>query len=489
MKLAEVISLATGRANIELIETCDKIPEWKGFYEGYVKSFHDYTVYNGKAELKFRRFSLCMPKKACEDWANLLINEKTDITLGDEASQKVLEQIFADSHFWLKANEGVEKTFALGMGAWIVSVEGMAASEDGVVDITGDEKVNISFINATKIRPITIEDDKVTECAFIKVGTKQTNVSVHLKDEQGFYKIYNFVCEGTDENSLQLDDSKMWIFNTKASLPWFTILKPNVANNVNIDSPLGVSIFANAIDIVKGIDIAYDSLCNEVMLGKMRIYVNVRNRSIDAVTGAETPVFDSNDVVHYILPEADDGSQAINAITPQLRVGEHEAGLQQLLNLFSYAVGFGTEHYKFNAGGVATATQIVSENSEMFRNIRRQEILIEDALIELVKTIIYASTTFTNNKMQAGTDIEVKFDDSIIEDKQAEKASDRLDVAMNVMSKAEFRAKWYNEDLETAQRKIDEIDSITIDDNEAYLQDIGEDNAAQNEEEVNSEQA
>ena len=53
-------------------------------------------------------------------------------------------------------------------------------------------------------------------------------------------------------------------------------------------------------------------------------------------------------------------------------------------------------------------------------------------------------------------------------------ANDRIDVSMGVMSKAEFRAKWYGEDLETAQRKIDEMSSFTIADNEPYVDEEGE---------------
>ena len=55
------------------------------------------------------------------------------------------------------------------------------------------------------------------------------------------------------------------------------------------------------------------------------------------------------------------------------------------------------------------------------------------------------------------TNIEIKFDDSIIEDKESEKSSDRVDVNMDIMSKAEYRSKWYNEDMEKAQRTIDDI--------------------------------
>ena len=54
----------------------------------------------------------------------------------------------------------------------------------------------------------------------------------------------------------------------------------------------------------------------------------------------------------------------------------------------------------------------------------------------------------------------INFDDSIIEDKQAERQSDRQDVSMGVMSHAEYRAKWYGETLEEAQSKLPEQNQV-----------------------------
>ena len=54
-------------------------------------------------------------------------------------------------------------------------------------------------------------------------------------------------------------------------------------------------------------------------------------------------------------------------------------------------------------------------------------------------------------------DIRIIFDDSIIEDKEAQKVSDRADVASGVMSKVEYRMKWYNEDEATAKAITDKF--------------------------------
>ncbi|UKI36800.1 MAG: hypothetical protein L6V93_00545 [Clostridiales bacterium] len=57
-----------------------KIDEWKDWHKGKVGSFHTYMQYNGVKRLSRERASLCMAKKVCEEWANLLMNEKVEGT-------------------------------------------------------------------------------------------------------------------------------------------------------------------------------------------------------------------------------------------------------------------------------------------------------------------------------------------------------------------------------------------------------------------------
>ena len=172
-------------------------------------------------------------------------------------------------------------------------------------------------------------------------------------------------------------------------------------------------------------------------------------------------VFDPDDTVFYQLSE--DYSQQlqkdpIKESNMQLRVEEHSKAINDDLNYLSMRCGFGTERYKFDNGNITTATQVISENSDMFRTIKKHELILDAALKQLVRIIIRLG-----NVLGAGlpedTEITIDFDDSIIEDKTAERQSDRQEVSMGVMSRAEYRAKWYGETLEQAQRSLPEQES------------------------------
>ena len=464
MNANEIIKKVTGQE--KLYDMSSYIANWLDWYTGDVKEFHNYTIYNGKKQITMKRLTLNMAKRVCEDWANLLLNEKTDITVGDKHSQDVLHKALMDCKFWQKGNEGIEKTFALGIGAFVVVVDNLGINEEGNLVDKSQAKAKVKFVNGTKTIPVTFEDEEITECAFINVNSGKTYISIHLKNEQGNYEIHNIVCKGEGSSLSYVDEQDHTVFDTGSPLPWFAIVKPNIANNVDINSPLGVSVFANAIPNLKEIDLVFDSYANEFILGKKRIFVNAKDWTVDSRTGEEHDVFDSNDVVIYVLPEADDGKQVITDSTQTLRVQDHITALQNQLNLFGYKCGLGTEHYKFDSMGVATATQVVSVNSEMFRNLKKHEIVLEEALITIVKAMLYAINTFTSDSVNTIAEITIKFDDSIIVDESAERTQDMLDVQAGIMSKVEYRMKWYNEDEKTASQKIEEMDIYTISEEE-----------------------
>ena len=109
---------------------------------------------------------------------------------------------------------------------------------------------------------------------------------------------------------------------------------------------------------------------------------------------------------------------------------------------------------------------MISENSDMYRSINKHELILEAVLDELIRIIVRLGEVLGVDT-DPDTEIVVNFDDSIIEDKQSERQSDRQDVSMGVMSHAEYRAKWYGETLEEAQSNLPEQnqvmdDSVTI---------------------------
>lgn len=426
---------------------------WEAWYKGYVKDFHKYTIYTGKQYVDVNRKTLRIAKKCCEDWANLLLNEKCSITIKD---QEKLDGLLYRNNFWVRGNSLLEKAFALSIGATVGSLENLTITDKGEIVKTKDARPKLDYIIAKNIYPITYKNGELVECAFVKEDTNSTNISIHKLNEKNEYDVINLVVE-VKNNIATI--SKELIFHTKSKKPLYQIYKPNIANNIDIDSPLGISIFANAIDILKAIDTNYDAFDMEIQLGRRRVMVSSSLIDTDE-DGNFIGAFDPNDIVYYSLPTDLSGdNQLINELASQLRTNDISLALQEQLNLFSASVGFGKNYYTFGAGGggrpIQTATGIIAQNSDLFRSIKKHEILLEQALKDMVEMLVYLTNEFTLDHIEIGDEIIVNFDDSIIEDTESKKNSDRTDVTNGIMSKEEYRAKWYGEDIEKARENLD----------------------------------
>lgn len=137
----------------------------------------------------------------------------------------------------------------------------------------------------------------------------------------------------------------------------------------------------------------------------------------------------------------------------ELRAEQHSKAINDDLNYLSFKCGFGTEHYKFEKGTVTTATQVISENSDLYRSVCKHEIILDSVLKEMIRIIIRLGITLAE-PLKEDAKITINFDDSIIVDKEAERQSDRQDVAMGAMGIDEYRAKYYGETLEKARANL-----------------------------------
>lgn len=446
-----------------------EIAKWRSWYIGNVRNFHRYRVYTGKRYVNCKRLSLGMAKKVSEDIADLLLNERVKTTIEDAVTHDFVMQVLKDNNFSVQGNKCQEKKAYIGTVAYVPYLDDLEVSEDG--EIISGGKIKMNYVSASDIYPLSWSNGYVSECAFVFHKTIETKKYEHIqihKIEDKQYVIENHVVDTTNgsgrevppEDWKNLKDFKNLISKTETgSLDrQFVIDRLNIENNYSDDNPMGVPIFANAIDILQGIDTIYDSYINEFVLGKKRIFVAPEMMYTDAL-GNE--IFDPNDVMFYQLPEDSlkDGGKPITEINMEIRSEEHEKAINNGLNLLSLKCGFGSEHYKFDNGNIQTATQVISENSDMYRTKNKHEIILNDVLTELYRIIARLGRV-----IGVGTDpdseIVINFDDSIIEDKQAERAEDRKDVAMGVMRLEEYRSKHYGETLEEASKNLPELNTV-----------------------------
>ena len=387
----------------------EKITQYMQWYKNNVPTVHRYRVWTGTTFVSRDRFRLGMAKVCCEDHTNLLLNEKLEIVAdGYDALNAILEK----NQFRDNLSRLVEVSFALGSGA--------------LVEYKGKDYPVIDFVRGDMIFPLSWDGREVTECAFASTkqakGKKYFYIQIHFKGENGNYWIENAYvnenggsinADGNDKLTLDGKTQIQRMIDTGSKEPLFQLIRPAVVNNVDLDCPLGVSIYGNAISQLRALDTIYDSYVNEYELGRKRLMIPQSLATIKmAQDGKTQALFDPNDTSFYIYQDDSEKPAEIHEVNLEIRAEAHDAGLQKSLDVFSKKVGLGTGYYRFDGGVVRTATEVISTESDLYRARKKNISMLQNALTEMARRIRFLDTGADVSDMEVSVD----FDDSILED-------------------------------------------------------------------------
>lgn len=440
----------------------DYINKMYKWYRGYDASFHTFKQYNGNSNVTVQKARLCMAKRVCEDYASIMCNENLNFYFENKEIKELLlgfdEQggILGNNDFWNLSAKLTEITCALGTGAFEIVVDGLLNVNNNIIS---DETTKIKVIShsAPYIIPLSWDNTgKITEVCFIDQYKIKDDDFIDLRMhvlENGQYTIYNKRVKvvGTSANFTYMaidNTSILEKFETKSNIPWFTILKFPIINNYDLSSPMGASIYGNSIDILKNVDDAFNILSNEYKNGNKKVFYSKSMLNRDKQGNPIVPD-DINKTVFYYTGDdyetgADGSKELVHEFNPSLRINDITSGLQSALNYLSVSVGLGNNYYHFEGGSIQkTATEVISENSSMWRTITKNECALKSCYIELFKSVVYANNLVFNTKYDLNIKVGVAFDASIIEDKTSIRNRDLEEVRLGIMTIEEYRSKYY----------------------------------------------
>lgn len=418
-----------------------KITEWQLLYQGRPEwgGNEEWTSPSERIRRR-KKMSLSMPKVISKKMANLVFNskanivitDKTDVAEDDNADQsepsKFVHDVLNDNYFYNNFERYLEYMFA----------------EGGMVMrfYVADGKVKIRFATADSFFPISQDENGITECAitsqFSKQGKYYTLVELHTEDDSN-YIIENRLFESdseTDELGTEVPLSTIYGNSLKDkayypksvySMPTFLYAKPNLANNFDLNSPLGVSIYGNAVDTLAELDQTYDMLMQELKMGRRRIVVPewMIEKNPDPKTNERRIRVNFDEQVYLpYYSEENDGMgtpQKPEDITMPLRTQELIDAINSLLDILAAQTGFsaGTFSYRNDGSNAAmeTATGVISRNSDTYQSKNSHETILEDVIKKMVTVILELGSAAGLYHGSTDVDVSVDFDDSIAQDR------------------------------------------------------------------------
>lgn len=426
-----------------------KINEWESWWRGYSRPFHEF-IENGAGGRVFRRemYRMNMAKKICEDWAAVILNDRTWISVDDATGEEFVRDVIGSSGFMTQANRLLEKSFAVGTGAAIMRISGMSGESGAIVPSGG---ISFDFVDAGHIVPISVHNGVITEAAFVSEsivrGEEVVYIETHCHESDGyvirneFYKrVGGRLTECGADFSLCAGEVR-----TMSHTPLFSILTPNIQNNIDEICGLGVSVFADAVDCLKGVDLAFNNFCRDIKLGGKKVFINQSLVNRDEYGNVFTP----DDVAQQLFVTLGDSDISdhvmITEHNPELRTAENAEAVQSQLNYLSFRCGLGTHHYNFGelAGRAKiTATQYMGERQDMRQNAAKHQKNAEKFLVGVIRSILWCASDVYGLSVNKNAAISVSFDDTYFNDTDSQRARDLAELEAGVITKDEYRKKW-----------------------------------------------
>lgn len=441
------------------------VPDFGDFY-GYIEKWDD--IFCNRPEWRRVKKSglyakgdrlmnaLCAAKVLADEFARLTFSEQVTIS----AAEPYLEYVTAalnDSGFWKRMPEFLSQAYALGGGVVKVYAE--------------DKKPKLNYIAADRFAPTAWDERDVTEgvleSRIRKDGFFYTLFERHSFSDDGCTEVEHRLYKSSQRNSIgkpcELSELFPGVDETvtyKSAEPMLRYFKPDVSNNIDRCCPLGVSVFSSAVDTLKALDVAFDSFGREFTLGKKRIIVpsSCIQTVVDPETGNLRKYFDADDEVYVALKCDEERDLKITDNTVELRIEEHVAAINALLNILCFQTGLSSGTFSFEGSqGLKTATEVISADSKTARTAKGNKNLVAELIEGIVRSIIAVGIEVGDLSESGDYGILVTMPDGVVIDDNTKIDNNIKLVQSGLKSKLAAIMDVQNCDEEAAQKELDRI--------------------------------
>lgn len=416
-----------------IIEVCD---QW---YTNEEADFHTVRNLNGQ-EVHLEKLNFA--KRCCADDANLC--EILEINAGENENKfEGVREILEDNRFDVMYRKQLERLSASGTVGAYIRLDNATLLDNG--SVTGGD-IRINYVNAVGIVPLTVENDDVTECAFLGYdlvdGKREATLVVFQRDERGLYTAETFVFDDKNREIterhilLQLGDVKP-----------FALMRTAEVNNLDDMEGYGLPKIYNAIPALKVVDLAWNILSGDLSKGDKLLLINELLATVKKDKSGN-PIMTAEQKRLFILlgEKLPDQKSLIQEYNPEIRTGAIRESMELALSLLSMIFGYGTKKYTFENTQIQTATQYIGERQDAMQELNKQRQEAIDYIEGIVEAIIWFSNTFKGTTWELDEEICIEFDDSYIEDKISKLEQMRAD-ALSFPEVKEFTIQYVMERL------------------------------------------
>ena len=356
-------------------------------------------------------------------------------------------------------------------------------------------QIEFDFIQADAFYPLAFDaSGNITEAAFIQTQVEKDAVYRRLeyhKFQNNTVTIINKAFKSLNTQTqgdmsgidlgqeISLKEVPRWkdlepkVVIKDVLQPLFAYFKMPEANTIDTSSPLGVSGYSRAKDLIKDADMQYSRLLWEYEAGEMAIDIdrdalNYSEKNADGTVTDHRPVLNSMQSRLYRKVDLSAEGDTFMPYAPSLRDANYQSGLNMILSRIedASALSRGTLSDVTEQAKTATELKILKQRSYQ-ANADIQE-AIEEALRETIY-IMDAYCTLYKITPPGDYDVSFEWDDSIITDVDTEINTRMTLMREGIVSKIELRMYYFGETEEQAREAIQKANEEGLQDMENQL--------------------
>ena len=356
-------------------------------------------------------------------------------------------------------------------------------------------QIEFDFIQADAFYPLAFDSaGNITEAAFIQTQVEKDAVYRRLeyhKFENNTVTITNKAFKSMNTQTqgdmsgvdlgqeVPLKEVQRWkdlepeVKIKDVLQPLFSYFKMPEANTIDTSSPLGVSGYSRARDLIKDADMQYSRLLWEYEAGEMAIDIdrdalNFTETNADGNTTSHAPVLNMMQARLYRKVDLGNEGDTFLPYAPTLRDANFQSGLNMILMRIEDAVALSRGTISDVTSEAKTATELKILKQRSYQENADIQQAIEDSLREVVY-IMNAYCSLYKITAEGDYDVSFEWDDSIITDVDTEINTRTTLMREGIISKVELRMWYLGESREQAEAALQEAQKEGIQDMENQL--------------------
>lgn len=281
-------------------------------------------------------------------------------------------------------------------------------------------------------------------------------------------RAFKSTVEDTLGREINLEDVPRWehlqpeAIVTETDAPLIGWFKVAASNTIDVDSPLGASVYARAADTIKQADLQYSRILWEYEAAEMAIDVDpsaLRPRKV-AGGGMEMPKLNQR---LFRAVDIDKGDRDLYEVfAPQIRDSALFVGLNNLLMRIEDQCGLSRGTISDANVEPRTATELKIVRARSYQTITDNQRALEKCLKDVV-TAMDRYATIYHLAPEGEYDVSFEWDDSILTDTDQQTQERLMLFNSGIIGKVEFRMWYFGETRAQAEAAINSVNQEKTD--------------------------